>query len=52
MLIGGRLVVANLGDSRALLLGKGGPLELTRDHKPHDAGERMRIIKHGGKIYR
>jgi protein phosphatase PTC2/3 len=52
LLVGEQVVVANLGDSRALMLGGGGVLELTRDHKPHEVVEKMRIIKHGGKIYR
>lgn len=48
----GTIVVANLGDCRAMLLSREGYLLLTRDHKPEDRGEKIRIIRHGGKIYR
>lgn len=49
---GDKIVVANLGDCRAMLLSKEGFLVLTRDHKPEDRTEKIRIIRHGGKIYR
>lgn len=47
-----KVYVANLGDSRALLLSEDGYLALTRDHKPQEQAEKVRILKHGGKIYR
>lgn len=47
-----QVVVASLGDSRAILLSKDGFLVLTKDHKPEERGEKMRILRHGGKIYR
>lgn len=60
MLIGGSeadsktswdVAVANLGDSRMLLLKKDKTMvELTKDHKPHDTEERNRIKSAGGHV--
>ena len=50
--MGERVVTANLGDSRAVLVRKEEVVGLTRDHKPFEMGEKMRIIMHGGKIYK
>jgi serine/threonine protein phosphatase PrpC len=47
-----KIYVANLGDSRALMFNHENLLEMTKDHKPHEIAEKMRILKHGGKIYR
>ena len=44
------LVVANLGDSRAVLCRAGAALPLSRDHKPKSATERQRILQAGGFI--
>ena len=44
--------MAHLGDCRAILLSKSSYLSLTQDHKPADQEERIRILKHGGKLYR
>ena len=52
MVSGDKVHVANLGDSRAMLLGPEGVLDLTKDHKPNDMAEKMRILKHGGKLYK
>ena len=46
------MITANVGDSRALLLGTPGVAGLTMDHKPSEAGEKLRILQRGGKIYR
>lgn len=53
---GNKIYVANVGDSRAILIRKG-PTEdlfevaaLTRDHKPDDSQEAQRIIAAGGRI--
>ena len=43
-------VVANVGDSRAVLCRNGTALELTEDHKPNNALERARIEARGGKV--
>eukprot|EP00435_Cladocopium_sp_Y103_P033997 s70_g8.t1 len=44
------VLVANLGDSRALLWRPTGTLEVTRDHRPGDAAERARIEAAGGTV--
>lgn len=45
--------VSNVGDSRAILSSSRGQIVdgLTKDHKPFDTVEYMRIIEAGGKIY-
>ncbi|EFJ09955.1 hypothetical protein SELMODRAFT_427596 [Selaginella moellendorffii] len=44
------LVVASVGDSRAILSEKGRAVELARAHEPKDPKERSRIEAAGGKI--
>ena len=59
MLLGNRLVCANIGDSRAVIssLQNKSPrgkrwivTPLSRDHKPNDEDERARIIANGGRV--
>eukprot|EP00123_Amoebidium_parasiticum_P007232 comp17977_c0_seq1/m.18360 comp17977_c0_seq1/g.18360 ORF comp17977_c0_seq1/g.18360 comp17977_c0_seq1/m.18360 type:complete len:346 (-) comp17977_c0_seq1:189-1226(-) len=45
-----RLVVAHVGDSRAVILHKGTPTVLTTDHKPNVPEERQRIEGCGGEV--
>lgn len=45
-----RVVVANIGDSRAILCRAGEAIELSEDHKPDDPGEQARIEKAGGFV--
>lgn len=45
-----RVVVANLGDSRALLCRAGAALPLSEDHKPELPAETDRIVKAGGSV--
>lgn len=45
-----RVVVANCGDSRAILCRGGEALALSEDHKPDDPIERARIEKAGGFV--
>jgi len=47
---GSDLIVANCGDSRALLYQGGRIIPLTRDHKPEDNEEKQRITKLGGSV--
>jgi serine/threonine protein phosphatase PrpC len=47
---GAELVVANCGDSRALLCSGGSTVVLTKDHKPTDERESERIVKQGGTV--
>eukprot|EP00124_Ichthyophonus_hoferi_P005057 Ihof_evm2s654 gene=Ihof_evmTU2s654 len=44
------VVVAHVGDSRAIILHKGSPLALTTDHKPHLEKEKRRIEEAGGEV--
>ena len=45
------LIVANVGDSRAILCREDGVVvQLTRDHKPNDNIERQRIERCGGSV--
>jgi len=44
------LIVANCGDSRAILYQGGSIVPLTRDHRPEDYEEKQRIIKQGGTV--
>lgn len=45
--------VANVGDSRAIMSCAGGryAVSLSRDHKPNEKSEHLRILQAGGKIY-
>ena len=53
ILSGNKYVIANVGDSRVIKISKSGAFEqVTRDHKPEDDIERIRIEKEGGRIYR
>jgi len=45
-----RLIVANCGDSRAILCRKGEALEMSEDHKPENPEEEARIEKAGGHV--
>ncbi|XP_038994604.1 probable protein phosphatase 2C 47 [Hibiscus syriacus] len=45
------MIVANAGDSRAVLGKRGRAIELSKDHKPNCTSERLRIEKLGGVIY-
>jgi serine/threonine protein phosphatase PrpC len=44
------IVLANVGDSRAVIVVKGSVLGATVDHKPEDPQERHRIEHHGGFV--
>ena len=46
--------MANVGDSRAILSTDGGrfAFNLSRDHRPIDSREQLRIFEKGGKVYR
>jgi len=46
---GGRLVVANAGDSRAVLSRRGRAINLSRDHKPSCPSERERVATAGAR---
>lgn len=46
----GNLVVANAGDSRAVLGRSGRAVELSEDHKPDLPGEKARILRAGGCV--
>ena len=46
----GKLVVANVGDSRAILISNGRSIALTKDHKPSSPEEQRRIASFGGVI--
>ena len=44
------LIVANIGDSRAILSRQGRPVPLSRDHKPDDPEEKAHIEALGGQV--
>ncbi|CAN0546816.1 unnamed protein product, partial [Ectocarpus sp. 12 AP-2014] len=47
---GRRLVVGNVGDSRAVLCSDGRALPMSSDHKPNKPEERRRIQALGGRV--
>lgn len=47
---GRRLVVGNVGDSRAVLCSEGRALPMSSDHKPNKPEERRRIQALGGRV--
>ncbi|KAK4493376.1 hypothetical protein RD792_017726, partial [Penstemon davidsonii] len=51
MILGRTLIIANAGDSRAVLGKRGRAIELSKDHKPNCTSEKIRIEKLGGTIY-
>ncbi|XP_009799378.1 putative protein phosphatase 2C 47 [Nicotiana tabacum] len=51
LMLGRTMVIANAGDSRAVLGKRGRAIELSKDHKPNTNSERLRIEKLGGVIY-
>ncbi|KAH9307880.1 hypothetical protein KI387_035791 [Taxus chinensis] len=50
VLVGDRLYVANVGDSRAVILKAGEAVALSEDHKPNRSDERQRIEQAGGNV--
>ncbi|KAL8251539.1 hypothetical protein R6Q59_035232 [Mikania micrantha] len=51
LILGRHMLIANAGDSRAVLGKRGRAIELSTDHKPSCTSEKMRIEKLGGVIY-
>ncbi|KAL3633421.1 putative protein phosphatase 2C 59 [Castilleja foliolosa] len=50
ILVGDRLLVANVGDSRAVICRGGNAIAVSRDHKPDQTDERRRIEEAGGFV--
>lgn len=50
VLVGDRLLVANVGDSRAVVCRAGKAVALSSDHKPNRKDERQRIEEAGGVV--
>lgn len=50
VLVGNRLLVANVGDSRAVICRNGNAIAVSRDHKPDQSDERRRIEDAGGFV--
>jgi protein phosphatase 1G len=50
LLFSDRIIVANVGDSRAVLCREGKAVDLSIDHKPEDTEERQRIERAGGIV--
>uniref|UniRef100_A0A0D9VC94 protein-serine/threonine phosphatase n=1 Tax=Leersia perrieri TaxID=77586 RepID=A0A0D9VC94_9ORYZ len=50
ILVGDRLLVANVGDSRAVVCRGGDAIAVSRDHKPDQTDERQRIEDAGGFV--
>lgn len=44
------LHVANVGDSRAVLIGNKGAKRVSRDHRPDDPAEAKRVVAEGGRV--
>lgn len=51
LVLGRKMLIANAGDSRAVLGKRGKAIELSKDHKPNCTSEKLRIEKLGGVIY-
>ncbi|XP_024958901.1 probable protein phosphatase 2C 47 isoform X2 [Cynara cardunculus var. scolymus] len=51
LILGRNMIIANAGDSRAVLGKRGRAIELSIDHKPSSTSEKKRIEKLGGVIY-
>ncbi|KAF8406724.1 hypothetical protein HHK36_008816 [Tetracentron sinense] len=51
LIFGRTVLIANAGDCRAVLGKRGRAIELSKDHKPNCASERLRIEKLGGVVY-
>ncbi|GMH16322.1 hypothetical protein Nepgr_018163 [Nepenthes gracilis] len=51
LMFGRTMLVANVGDCRAVLGKRGRAVELSRDHKPNCRSERLRIEKLGSVVY-
>ncbi|KAL8168317.1 hypothetical protein V2J09_009816 [Rumex salicifolius] len=51
LILGRTILIANAGDSRAVLGKRGRAIELSKDHKPSCTSERLRIEKMGGVVY-
>ncbi|KAJ6678282.1 PROTEIN PHOSPHATASE 2C 47-RELATED [Salix viminalis] len=51
LILGRTMLIANAGDSRAVLSKRGRAVELSKDHKPNCSSERQRIERLGGVIY-
>ncbi|XP_062184074.1 probable protein phosphatase 2C 45 isoform X1 [Phragmites australis] len=50
VLVGDRLFVANVGDSRAIICRGGNAIAVSKDHKPDQTDERQRIEEAGGFV--
>ncbi|CAG9310246.1 unnamed protein product [Blepharisma stoltei] len=50
IILGNRIIVCNIGDSRAVLSRNGAPIQLSRDHKPTLPDESKRIEENGGNV--
>ncbi|CAL4994928.1 unnamed protein product [Urochloa decumbens] len=50
IIVGDRLLVANVGDSRAIICKGGQAIAVSRDHKPDQTDERQRIEDAGGFV--
>ena len=50
MIVGDRVICANIGDSRAILSRRRKPIRLSKDHKPTSPDEKERILNAGGKV--
>ncbi|XP_076907077.1 putative protein phosphatase 2C 47 [Bidens hawaiensis] len=51
LILGRNMLIANAGDSRAVLGKRGRAIELSTDHKPSSTSEKIRIEKLGGVVY-
>ena len=45
-----KIICANCGDSRAILISENGIVKISRDHKPELRDEKKRIIASGGRV--